>query len=68
MRYVEDVYSQCPFYSKESVNTIVCEGLYSGTSTRITFLNSKFAFKQRFCRNNYEKCRLYKCLMEKYND
>ena len=66
MKFVEDAYCKCPFYSKESNCSIVCEGLYSGTNNRITFNESKVDFKERFCRNKYNDCRLYKALMLKY--
>ncbi|MBE6685699.1 MAG: hypothetical protein E7591_00515 [Ruminococcaceae bacterium] len=68
MKYTEDAYSECPFYIKESDCSIVCEGLYNGTKNHTVFCEDKAEFKDRFCKNKYRSCRLYRALALKHYD
>ena len=68
MKYTEDAYTLCPFYHKESKNSIICEGIDTDTTNIIRFGIDKKYYKNRYCRSRYEDCKLQKILMSKYTD
>lgn len=67
-RYTEDVYTECPFYMKETKNRLICEGIPENSSTSTVFgsIISKAKYQDRYCRKNYNACGLCKALMDKY--
>ncbi len=68
MKYIEDAYTPCPFYHKETYNSIICEGVIENTSSISRFDSDKEWYKKRYCRCFYKSCRLYKALMKKYKN
>lgn len=60
--------TKCPFYITEDAAKIKCEGVEKGSSTVLEFRGKKFKndVKQRYCEGDYEKCKLYQMLDQKY--
>ena len=65
------VYVQCPFYKQDDGKSkLDCEGVGNACS-----LSQSFAFKndllkwlQELCFQNYHGCKLYRMIMEKYEE
>lgn len=68
MKYSEDPYVNCPFYAKESKNSLICEGLYDNTGNITTFRTAQYKrlHKDKYCRNGYGECILCRMLLDKY--
>lgn len=60
---------KCPFYLERQKDKcrIKCEGVMTGTTTQLTFRGDKRWYMKDFCCKNFEKCRIYRMLDEKYN-
>lgn len=65
------VYVQCPFYKQDDgKGRLDCEGVGNACSLSQSFL-SKDDFQkwlQELCCQGYHKCRLYRIIMEKYEE
>lgn len=64
-------YVGCPFYrSDDQAHRITCEGIVDGSSITQFYRSRKdFSIQiKTFCCVHYERCELYRMLMEKYND
>ena len=71
-----DTRVQCPFYrydesqNKKRAHRITCEGLISG-STLVLNYRYKRDFKiqlESFCCRYYDRCEIYRMLLEKYEE
>ncbi len=64
----ESVDVKCPFYITEDRKKIFCEGLEKGSRTALEFRGSKFKenVKEKYCNGDYEKCKLYNLINQKY--
>lgn len=61
---------QCPFYRTDSDRRITCEGIIDG-STLTLYYRKKQDYKiqmRTFCCNHYEKCEVYRMLLQKYEE
>lgn len=67
--YIEDDNVLCPFYVRENVLNVKCEGL-CGQHTVSTFdsKKSKAEYKEDFCQGFYWNCLLYRALEQEYNE
>lgn len=56
-KYKEDAYVQCPYYRKEALTDVRCEGM-CGSHTTHTFKTKKDKqeFKENFCSGFYWNC------------
>ena len=65
-------YVVCPFYmSDDGTRRVVCEGVVDGSNLSISFLRRADYETQMsvFCCQHYEKCEIYRMLMEsKYEE
>lgn len=62
---------QCPFYKyDDGRRRITCEGLIDKSSIALIYLTRRDYDTQliTFCCEHYEKCEVYRMLMEKYNE
>lgn len=59
---------KCPFYldKQNDKYRIKCEGVVKGVTTQLTFRGDKMWYMKDFCCKNYEKCRIFKAINEKY--
>ena len=64
------VYAKCPFYDTEDNNKITCEGITGESTLTIKFRKRapKDHHAKYFCDDMYDKCMVYRMLMEKYED
>ena len=65
------VYVKCPFYKKDDgKRSITCEGLVDRSSILLQYILKKDFEMQMdvFCCQHFEKCEVYRVLMEKYED
>lgn len=60
----------CPFYVTNGELEIRCEGVISRTRCNSKFPNkaAKENHMDRFCRDDYRRCRLCRTLEEKYDE
>ena len=59
----------CPFFLRDTDNSIECEGIVDGS--RLTLTASTESIKQQeklFCCGDYENCELYTATAQKYPD
>ena len=62
---------KCPFYKKSDNNQIICEGMTDDSTIHMCFscTKSKNNHSKVFCENHYDKCEIYRAVMEsKYNE
>ncbi len=62
---------QCPFYRQDDHRSrILCEGVIPDTTLAQTFRHRKDYQKQLevFCCQHYQKCEVYRMVMEKYEE
>ena len=67
----KQIYVQCPFYKYDDGRRhITCEGLVDKSSIVLSYLTRTDYDKQLliFCCEHYEKCEVYRMLMEKYEE
>ncbi len=59
---------KCPFYreTQGDKSRIKCEGPVRGTTNQLTFRGDKRWYLKDFCCKNYENCKIYKMLSDKY--
>lgn len=59
---------KCPFYLAEENNKIICEGMEKGSRTALEFRGRQFkeSVKERYCNSNFEQCKLYHVIDDKY--
>jgi hypothetical protein len=69
MANFQDKFVKCPFYlnKQSNQNVIRCEGVIEGTSLSLSFQGSKKWYVKSLCCKNYEHCRIYRMLLQKYN-
>lgn len=67
--YIEDENVLCPFYMRESVLNVKCEGL-CGQHTINAFASKKqkIEYKYDFCQSCYQGCPLYIALEKQYEE
>ena len=63
---------KCPFYCYDDMKAkkIVCEGVGESETVSL-FYREKQEFQKQldvFCCENYEKCEIYRAVMEKYDE
>ena len=60
---------KCPFYREKQGDRyrIKCEGVMPGTAIQLTFNGDKRWYMKDFCCKNFEKCRIYRMLEDKYD-
>lgn len=71
-----DVLVQCPFYRsdvfqpKQRIKRINCEGLVADSTLALNYRFQRDYFRQleTFCCRHYDKCEVYRMLMEKYEE
>ena len=74
MSFYGDQDVKCPFYSKSDIASINCEGVENNMATKNIFRlpsgamlkEDKDKYMCKYCNCDYEKCRVYKMLMAKY--
>ena len=67
----KQIYVQCPFYKYDDGRRhITCEGLVDKSSIVLSYLTRTDYDKQLliFCCEHYEKCEVYRMLMQKYEE
>lgn len=65
---------KCPFYEKDREGYIRCEGVTEDCNTQLQFifpagnpnLDKKLEYMHTYCIREYQKCKVYQMLMEKY--
>ena len=59
---------KCPFYLSEEEKKIHCEGLEKGSRTALEFRGKQLKenVKGKYCNGDYEKCKLYTIINQKY--
>ena len=62
--------AKCCYYKQEDAQVIYCKGIVDNTSIHLAFANAVDAmeYKKKFCRNQYEECRIYKMQEEIENE
>ena len=68
MSRYDDVSAKCPFYQRNSERKIVCEGIIEGSVTVQEFdkRSDKEAHRNKYCDNQYSRCKIYDILQKKY--
>lgn len=56
----------CPRYKSEDKQMIYCEGIQKDTATHMAFAYpaDKVAYKEKYCEDHYQECRIAKMLEE----
>lgn len=64
------VYVQCPFYKHDEGKRITCEGLIDKSSITVSYISKRDYEIQlkTFCCEHYQKCEVYRMLMQKYEE
>ena len=64
------VYAKCPFYDTEDNKGVTCEGITRESALVLRFRGRahKDRHTKHFCDDMYERCMIYRMLMEKYED
>lgn len=59
---------KCPFYISEDSKAIHCEGLEKGSRIAVEFRGKQYRenVKEKYCNGDFEKCKLYKTINQKY--
>lgn len=70
MSQYQDVNAICPFFLSGDKQRITCEGLIDKTKciNRFDFGKDREQYRSRYCDSNYEQCRIYRMLMDKYKE
>ena len=57
---------RCPFYRKDTAQTVTCEGLVENSTIRLQFGRVIDAGTQKrvFCCARYQNCEIYRAVME----
>ena len=65
----EDEHAKCPYYRKDTVQAVHCEGVGEGIGLRLGFQNKTDhkEYKTCFCRDNWKDCMIAKMLNRKYD-
>lgn len=60
----------CPFYLAEESHCIHCEGVEKGSTVRMSFEHTgkKKAYRERFCEEDYDRCRISQMLTRKWEE
>lgn len=68
MKHYQDKNVLCPFYHQEKPSVLMCEGVEDGSALQLTFDSSihKADYKDDYCCEDWEKCRISKMLNDKY--
>lgn len=66
----DNYYVKCPFYKKDKTMEIRCEGVCEESRTVQQFRNKekKREYYGKYCKEAYRKCRIYKMMMQKYDE
>lgn len=61
---------RCPFFKKHEPKAISCEGITEDCVLRLVFTSQEGRERQEsiFCSSAYEKCEIYRAIMEKYEE
>lgn len=65
------IYVKCPFYRRDDGKAnIVCEGCGESRSVVLLYRYKSELLKQLqlFCCEHYQKCEIYRAIMEKYEE
>ena len=65
------VHVVCPYYAdKEELHCITCEGVSSGTLTKVCFKKkvTKEIYRFKYCERDYQKCRIAQMLDQKWEE
>jgi hypothetical protein len=65
----KQIFVRCPFYKRDDGKyRIACEGIVENSSIELTYQFEKLYRMQMdtFCCQHYQKCEIYRMLMEKY--
>lgn len=70
MRARELIKIKCPFYSRSTSYTIICDGVIPGTMDSMRFQEARDKTTQvkTFCSGCYEKCERYAPIASKYEE
>lgn len=62
--YRIDTDAVCPFYRKHKSCSVICEGIYKGTTltTQFETADDRTIQMDEYCRKEYRKCKLYRAL------
>lgn len=65
----EDEHVQCPYYRKDGVQSVHCEGVQDGCGLHLGFSTRQQLqdYKACFCRKNWKGCMVAKMLNLKYD-
>lgn len=65
----EDEHVLCPYYKRDTQQSIHCEGVQPGSGLRLGFKSQKKLklYKQRLCRREWAQCMIAKMLNRKYD-
>lgn len=71
-----DVLAKCPFYQydecmpKKNIRRIICEGIVDASTLVLNYRKSRDFHMQleTFCCAYFDKCEVYRMLMQKYGD
>lgn len=55
----------CPFYRTQDPLSVGCEGPFEGSMISLRFMNVPDKVQQTdiFCKENYKRCEIYRCIM-----
>lgn len=68
--HYEDVDVKCPFFRRQTVVSISCEGLTDEMGIKLCFQNAKAKdiHAVTFCNAKYKYCEIYEMLEKKYEE
>lgn len=69
-KYYDDLDVKCPFYKGEKEREIICDGGMRNVSLHICYgLQRDFTSQKAYCcRKDYDKCTVYRVLLQKWED
>lgn len=70
MSTYDDVNAICPFFLSGDKQRITCEGLIgrSRCINRFDYGKEREQYRNKYCDGDYDQCRIYRVLMEKYKE
>lgn len=70
MSTYDDVNAICPFFLSGDKQRIVCEGLIgrSRCINQFDYGKEREQYRNQYCDRDYDQCRIYRALMEKYKE
>lgn len=63
-----DTYARCPYYRRDEVKGIRCEGVEKATALHLNFVGDRalLRYKNRYCRSRWCRCRIARMLSGVY--